>query len=328
MTSPTRAPGGRRGRRGPLQVAAGVVAFVAVVGSVVVAFTNDARFLKLALVAVLWVAVGALFFVEQMRRRAETAVARTADLRAVYELELEREVRARRKHELATEREVRERVSAEVRNEGRIELDELRDELKALRENLSLLLSGDLLVERVALRAEATRVRSLTETVRLESGGTGRPERTPDGSDPLEAETVEHASEPVAEVGPAPTRGRDKRTELVGALQVPGTGPEPATIPSGAGPEPATIPSGAGPEPATIPSGAHESAPPRVDLDPAPPRVYVDPAPPLVDPAPPLVDVEPAADEPDSGAHSSGRSVSELIAAYGGGTGRRRRAED
>ena len=290
MTSPTRVPGGRRGRRGPLQVAAGGVAFVAVVGSVVIAFTDNARFLKLALVAVLWVAVGALFFVEQMRRRAETAVARTADLRAVYELELEREVRARREHELATEREVRERVSAEVRSEGRLELDELRDELKALRENLSLLLSGDLLVERVALRAEATRLRSLTDTARLESGGTGRLERTPDGSDPLEAETVEHASEPVAQVAPAPTRHHDTRSEPIGAVQTPGTGPEPAT---------------------STPA-SNEPAPPRVGVEPAPPRV----------------DVEPAAEEPDSGAHSSGRSVSELIAAYGGGTSRRRRAED
>ena len=281
MTSPTRAPGGRRGRQGPLQVAAGVVAFVAVVGSVVVAFTDDARFLKLALVAVLWVTVGALFFVEQMRRRAETAVARTADLRVVYELELEREVRARQEHELATEREVRERVSAEVRSEGRIELDELREELKALRENLSLLFSGDLLVERVALRAESTRLRSLTDTARLESGGAGRFEGTLEGSDPLEAETVEHASEPAAEFAPAPSRHQDTRTELVTAVQVPGSGPEPAT------------------------------ATPAAD-----------------GPAAPLVDVDPAAEEPDSGAHRAGRSVSELIAAYGGSSGRRRRAED
>ena len=73
MTSPSRGSSARRGQRGPLQVAAGAVAFVAVVGSVVVAFTDDARFLKLALVAVLWVAVGALFLLEQTRRRADTA---------------------------------------------------------------------------------------------------------------------------------------------------------------------------------------------------------------------------------------------------------------
>jgi hypothetical protein len=265
MTSPSRGSSARRGRRGPLQVAAGAVAFVAVVGSVVVAFTDDARFLKLALVAVLWVAVGALFLLEQTRRRADTAVSRSADQRAVYELELEREVRARREHELATEREVREKVSAEVRQEGRLELDELREELKALRENLSLLLSGDLLVERVALRAESTRLRSLTDTARVQAGSTAQLRRTPHGPDPLEAETVETAPDPdpVVAVAPGP-----------GAQQDP-------------------------PEPAGEPQAA--------DTD-------------------PVVTGTPAA-----GAHSAGRSVSDLLAAYGAGpTGprRRRRSQD
>jgi hypothetical protein len=287
MTSPSRGSSARRGRRGPLQVAAGAVAFVAVVGSVVVAFTDDARFLKLALVAVLWVAVGALFLLEQTRRRADTAVSRSADQRAVYELELEREVRARREHELATEREVREKVSAEVRQEGRLELDELREELKALRENLSLLLSGDLLVERVALRAESTRLRSLTDTARVEAGSTAQLGGTPHGPDPLEAETVEHAPDPRPAV-PAPAAHGDP--------------PEA--------------------------SGEPQSA----ELE------IVEPRPEPVAPDAPtevLAAVRPA--EPDAtgpaaaGAHSAGRSVSELLAAYGAGsTGprRRRRSED
>lgn len=311
MTTSARAPGARRARRGPLQVAAGVVAFVAVVGSVVVAFTDDARYLKLALVTVLWVAVGALFFVEQMRRRADTAVARSADLRVVYELELEREVRARREQELATEREVRERVSAQVRQEGRVELDELREELKALRENLSLLLSGDLLVERVALRAESTRLRSLTDTARLESGSAAQRASTPGGPDPLEAETVEHASEPVV----VPTEQEPQTAELEVVDSEPAhepVVPEPTPERS---PEPVAVPA----RPAVRRHG--EDAPTEVIAAVRVPEPADAPA------------VEGAApgEGPDQGAHSAGRSVSDLLAAYGASSGeprRRRRSED
>lgn len=305
MTTSARAPGARRARRGPLQVAAGVVAFVAVVGSVVVAFTDDARYLKLALVTVLWVAVGALFFVEQMRRRADTAVARTADLRVVYELELEREVRARREQELATEREVRERVSAQVRQEGRVELDELREELKALRENLSLLLSGDLLVERVALRAESTRLRSLTDTARLESGAAAQRASTPGGPDPLEAETVEHAH-----VDEAPQTAELEVVE-----------PEPAHEPVVLEPTPERSP-----EPVAAPA---RPAVRRHGED-APTEVIA--AVRVPEPADaPAVEGSAPGEGPDQGAHSAGRSVSDLLAAYGASSGeprRRRRSED
>jgi hypothetical protein len=291
MTSPARGSYSRRGRRGPLQVIGGVLAVLAVFGSVALFFTDDARLLRLGLVSLLWVAFGSLVAVVHFRKDTERAVSRSADQRAVYELELEREVRARREHELATEREVRAQVSAEVRQEGRLELDELREELKALRENLSLLLSGDLLVERVALRAESTRLRSLTDTARVEAGSTAQLGGTPHGPDPLEAETVEHAPDPRPAV-PAPAAHGDP--------------PEA--------------------------SGEPQSA----ELEIVEPRSE-----PVAPDAPTevLAAVRPAEPEPEpdatgpaaAGAHSAGRSVSELLAAYGAGsTGprRRRRSED
>jgi len=117
----------------------------------------------------------------------QTSATRSQDLRLVYELELEREVRARREHELAVEREVRERVSHEVRVETRLDLAELRGELTGLRESLARLLSGDLLVERVALRAEAIRLHSAQDASRWDRGPSAQ--ITPSQRDPLEAES-------------------------------------------------------------------------------------------------------------------------------------------
>ena len=273
MTSPARGSYSRRARRGPLQVVGGVLAVLAVFGSVALFFTDDARLLRLGLVSLLWVAFGSLVALVHFRKDTERAVSRSADQRAVYELELEREVRARREHELATEHEVRQRVTAEVRQEGRVELDELREELKALRENLSLLLSGDLLVERVALRAESTRLRSLTDTARLEAGAPAQLPSTTDRADTLEAETVEHAPEPVAVPHEHEQEPQTAEIETV----------DPETV----DPDPAPVVPAVG---ATVPEG------------------------------------------PGAGAHTAGRSVSDLLAAYGGGSagagGRRRRSED
>jgi len=247
-------------------VRAGALAFLGVAGSMALVFTDDPRLLKVAVLAVLWVALGSLFAVVSYRKNSETTTARSRDLRLVYELELEREVHARREHELAVEREVRQGVSVQMRAEATLELDGLRDELKALRENLSVLLSGDLLVERVALRAESTRLRSLTDTARLESGA-AVPIGRPHSPDLLEAETVE--PQPDEPVEPQPDE----------------------------------------------PVGPH--SPDLLEAEPVEPQS-----------APEQRAAEPPLTEP--GAHSAGRSVSDLIAAYGGADAsrRRRRADD
>jgi len=274
MSTPARTGRVRRSRRGVVHGAAGALAFLGVAGSMALVFTDDPRLLKVAVLAVLWVALGSLFAVVSYRKNSETTTARSRDLRLVYELELEREVHARREHELAVEREVRQGVSVQMRAEATLELDGLRDELKALRENLSVLLSGDLLVERVALRAESTRLRSLTDTARLESGA-AVPIGRPHSPDLLEAETVE--PQPDETVEPQP----DETVE-----------PQPDE-----------------------PVGPH--SPDLLEAEPVEPQS-----------APEQRAAEPPLTEP--GAHSAGRSVSDLIAAYGGADAsrRRRRADD
>lgn len=126
-----------------------VVAVALAVGS------DDARLLRLGVVAALWAALFGAFAVVRFRREAGSDTDRDDDLRAIYQLELEREVAARQEHALTVEAEVRRQVEEESRDE----LEALRAELRMLRENLEVLLDGQLLVERVALRAESTRLR-------------------------------------------------------------------------------------------------------------------------------------------------------------------------
>ena len=133
------------------------VLVLAIAATAVLVLSNDARFLRLGVLAALWAALVGAFLAVKYRREAAASEDEVADLQAVYELELEREVAARREYELEIEAETRRRVEEESRED----LEALRGELRALRENLEALLGGEVLVERVALRAESTRMRSL-----------------------------------------------------------------------------------------------------------------------------------------------------------------------
>ena len=161
MTQPGRSGAPRGGVRTRGQVVLGVLVLLAVGGSIVMVFSESAQLLRLAVVALLWVAVVCSIAVTKYRREAVTSEIRARELQKVYELELEREVNARREHDLLVERDLREQVHAQSRAESSDDLAGLREEVKALRESLSELFSGDFLVERVALRAESTRVRPL-----------------------------------------------------------------------------------------------------------------------------------------------------------------------
>lgn len=134
---------------------AGVVAAAAIALA-----SDDPRWLRLGVLAALWAALLAAFTVVRLRRETADGAERAEAMRAVYRLELEREVLARREHELAVESDIRTKVDKESRDE----LDAVRAELRALRETLSQLLGGEVLVERVALQAQSTRVRSLGES--------------------------------------------------------------------------------------------------------------------------------------------------------------------
>lgn len=146
------------------------VLVLAIAATAVLVLSNDARFLRLGVLAALWAALVGAFLAVKYRREAAASEDEVADLQAVYELELEREVAARREYELEIEAETRRRVEEESRED----LDALRGELRALRENLEALLGGEVLVERVALRAESTRMRSLSDQSRLLAVGEDR----------------------------------------------------------------------------------------------------------------------------------------------------------
>jgi hypothetical protein len=146
------------------------VLVLAIAATAVLVLSNDARFLRLGVLAALWAALVGAFLAVKYRREAAASEDEVADLQAVYELELEREVAARREYELEIEADTRRRVEEESRED----LDALRGELRALRENLEALLGGEVLVERVALRAESTRMRSLSDQSRLLAVGEER----------------------------------------------------------------------------------------------------------------------------------------------------------
>ncbi|MGH3788688.1 MAG: DUF6779 domain-containing protein [Pseudonocardiaceae bacterium] len=126
----------------------------AVAAAVLVLGAQDARLLRLGLVAALWAALLGAFAAARVRREASSYAERSDQLRAVYQLELEREVAARREHALTVEHELRERAELSQRRE----IVDLRAELAAMRVNLEQLLGADPLAGRFMLPGESTRL--------------------------------------------------------------------------------------------------------------------------------------------------------------------------
>jgi hypothetical protein len=148
-----------RGNAGRLLFGAALI--FAVAATLTLVFATDAQWLKLAVIAALWAAfLGAMLSVKY-RHLAAARAGEVADLQAVYELELEREVAARREYELEVEADTRRRIAEETEDSSRADIAALRAELHALRENLDRLTGGEVLVERIALRAQSTRMRSI-----------------------------------------------------------------------------------------------------------------------------------------------------------------------
>ncbi|MGH3763335.1 DUF6779 domain-containing protein, partial [Actinophytocola sp.] len=126
----------------------------------VLVLSDDLKYMRLGIVAGLWAALAGAFIAARYRRQAADREEEAAERQERYELELEREVAARREHELRVEAEARRRVEAESHED----IAALRSELYGLRQTLQTLMGGEFLVERYALRAESTRMRSLPES--------------------------------------------------------------------------------------------------------------------------------------------------------------------
>jgi hypothetical protein len=213
-------PAGSAGRRverpspsraGTLRTAGLVAGLLLAVGATVAVFvTDDALYLRVALLAACWAFLVAAFLAGGRRADQVAAAGREAELRHAYEMELEREVVARHEyqrdlaHELRRETEegmrqeladLRGEIAAlsdlrgdlaelggELRALGQLRtgltgLAELRADLGQLRGELSEQLSGELLIERMVMRAQSVRVpadRAGDDRVVDGRGGDGR----------------------------------------------------------------------------------------------------------------------------------------------------------
>ncbi|GAB89362.1 hypothetical protein GORHZ_058_00090 [Gordonia rhizosphera NBRC 16068] len=144
----------------------GLLIVLAIVASVLMVFSDQLSVAgSLAVIAALWAAVIGAILVTKFRRQAESAEAKSRDLRLVYELQLEREIAARRQYELDVETTIRKELSAEANEE----LAELKAQVLSLRASLEALLGEPLPDTRVALPSE--KMRELATGIGGEYGG-------------------------------------------------------------------------------------------------------------------------------------------------------------
>ena len=156
MTEQTRAKAGRRSRRSASQLFIAALVMFGIAASVLLLFSENVQWLRVGLVSALWAAIVGAFAMTKYRRESVADQTKAKDLQTVYELQLAREISARREYELGVEARVRSEVQVETS-----EIAALRAELAHLRNNLQMLFDGNLPTERVALRAEATRMAEL-----------------------------------------------------------------------------------------------------------------------------------------------------------------------
>ncbi len=176
---PAAAPTRRRGATPlPLRLLL-VIGFLlgAVAIVVVVLFGNERWAMPVAVLAALWAALLAAIALEWFRREAQLVSARESEIARTYELELLREVTARREFETALVDKVREGVESRHSED----LQALREQIERLTSALSNLMDGDVLVERLTLSAESTRVRGLAGGGRGRLSGLNRAELNRDG---------------------------------------------------------------------------------------------------------------------------------------------------
>jgi len=139
----------------PLRTVALAIGFVcAIAASVTIFVTENAQYLRIAILVALWGFVFAALAAG--RRQTEQAVAASTEveLRKSYEMELEREVAARREYELRLEAQLRR----EVQEDFTSQVAALHEEMIRLRRELSEQWDSELRVERMVMRTQSVRM--------------------------------------------------------------------------------------------------------------------------------------------------------------------------
>src|SRR4051812_12017988 len=136
---------------------------LAVAATLAVFLTDNPQYLRLAVVAVAWAFVLAIFAAGRRSTDRVAAAARERELRRAYQVELDREVAARHEYELELENELRRQTEDSVR----YELDALRGDIAALsglRDEVARVsdLRGDI-AALASLREEVARVAALRD---------------------------------------------------------------------------------------------------------------------------------------------------------------------
>lgn len=164
--------------------------------TVLVVFTQEARWLRFAVILGLWSALIAAFAMAWSRHDARTADLRAEEIERTYELELHREISARREYEVGVSEAARE----DAENRHREELTGLREQLDRLNNTLSELLDGNLVCQRLTLPAESTRIRRVGDGMaRSEASGRVAEVETGTHSGPGVGVLVDMASDPERE---------------------------------------------------------------------------------------------------------------------------------
>ena len=237
-----RVPGTSRPGLNPVVRVVGLVLgfALAIAATLAVFLTEDALYLRLAVIAVAWAFVIAAFAAGRRSTDQAVAAGREAELRQAYELELEREVAARREFELTLEnqlrREAQEAMRAEL-DQMRADLasvaqlrdqlaglGELRADMGRLRRELTEQLSGEMLVERIVMRTQSIRMPADRPLL-------GAPDARLLEGTPLSEPVVEQPRRAVPPPVPAPP-GPAESTQALPRVVEPEPEPEPAPGPT------------------------------------------------------------------------------------------------